>query len=104
MADVKAAWNETGEALNSLGLKLKLHYEQQRGGDADATRAEVEDAVKRLTETVKDAFEALGSAAHDPAVKADAQQVGQSLVQALNATFEEVRKNVRRPGDQPPAG
>lgn len=94
--DAKSAWHETGERFNSLGAKLKLHYEQKRGQDADQSKAEVRDALHRLTGALDDAFEAIGTAARDDAVKSDVKQVGQSLVTALGATFNQISAEVQR--------
>ena len=108
MADVKGAWNDAGEQLSGLGKTLKAHYDQQRGEDREQVRAEVRDALKRLAEAVQDAFEAMGAAAKDQAVKDNVRHVGQSVTAALGATFqeisEELRKRARRPGDEPPGG
>ena len=98
MADVRQSWNEAGERLNALGLKLKLHYEQQRD---EGEQAKVAEAVKRLADTVDDAFEALGAASKDQAVKDDIKRVGQSVTGALRTTFseasDEIRKLLKRP-------
>lgn len=96
MTDAKSAWRDTSERFSSLGTKLKLHYEQQRGADADQSKAEVRDALHKLTGALEDAFEAIGTAARDDAVKSDVKQVGQSLVSALGATFSEVSAEVQR--------
>ena len=104
MADSRAAWRDTGERLNQLGLKLKLHYEQQRGEDAERARGEVEGAVRRLVDAVQDAFESIGAAAKDQAVREDVKQVGQSLTDALNATFAEVSDQVRKVMSRPAGG
>jgi Flp pilus assembly pilin Flp len=96
MTDAKSAWHDTSERFSSLGTKLKLHYEQQRGADAEESKAEVRDALKRLSGALEDAFEAIGTAARDDAVKTDVKQVGQSLVTALGATFSEVSAEVQR--------
>jgi len=63
MADPRSAWHDASKRLSGLGLKLKLHYEQRRGEDGEQARSEVESAVKRLTDAVRDAFEAMGAAA-----------------------------------------
>jgi hypothetical protein len=96
MTDAKSAWHEAGERFGSLGTKLKLHYEQQRGQEADQTKAEVRDAMHKLTGALEDAFEAIGTAARDDAVKTDVKQVGQSLATALGATFSQVSAEVQR--------
>ncbi len=98
MTDVRKAWDEAGEALSGLALRLKLHYEQQReDGDAEAA---VESAVAKLGTALQDAFDALGAAATDEAVRNDVQQVGQSLTEALSATFAEVSDPVRKAFDR----
>jgi hypothetical protein len=96
MTDAKSAWHEAGERFSSLGGKLKLHYEQQRGQEADQAKAEVREALGKLTGALEDAFEAIGTAARDDAVKSDVKQVGQSLVTALGATFSQVSAEVQR--------
>jgi hypothetical protein len=101
MADSRSAWHDAGERLSGLGLKLKLHYEQQRGEEGEHARAEVEGAVKRLADAVQDAFEAIGAAAKDHAVRDDVKQVGQSLTDALNATFAEVSGQMRKAMSRP---
>ena len=85
MTDAKSAWHEASERFGSLGSKLKTHYELQRGQEADEAKAEVKDALHRLSGALEDAFEALGKAAKDDAVKTDVKQVGQSLATALGA-------------------
>lgn len=108
MDDVRSAWNEAADKLGGLSLKLKLHYEQQQAADREASQTEVHSAMQRLSDAVQAAFDALGAAAKDEAVKDDAKQVGQSLTQALRATFTEVSGEVRsalrrRDDDAPPA-
>jgi Flp pilus assembly pilin Flp len=98
MTDVRKAWDEAGEALSGLGLRLKLHYEQQRGDD-DAEAA-VESAVAKLGVALQDAFDALGAAASDEAVRSDVLQVGQRLTDALSVTFAEVSDPVRKAFDR----
>src|SRR5262245_56679870 len=96
MADVKAAWNDAGDKLSGLGSKLKAHYEQQHGTDSEQAQAEVRDAVKRLTEAVHDAFDAIGAAAKDQAVKDDVKQVGQAFGTAVGATFTEISEDLQK--------
>jgi Flp pilus assembly pilin Flp len=96
MTDAKSAWHETGERFSGLGAKLKLHYEQQRGQEADQAKAEVREALQKLTGALEDAFEAIGTAARDDTVKSDVKQVGQSLVTALGATFSQISAEVQR--------
>lgn len=92
---MRSTWNDAADKLGGLGLKLKLHYEQQQGPDRETAQADVQNAVRRLGDAVQVAFEALGAAAKDDAVKEDVKQVGQSLTEALRATFSEVSGEVR---------
>ncbi|MFP5336699.1 MAG: hypothetical protein ACLGIV_15440 [Actinomycetes bacterium] len=94
--DPKQAWTDTGERLGALGARLKQHYEQASGKDAETERAELASAVERLTEVVREAFDAVGEAARDPAVREDVKGVGESLGAALSASFEELRRGAGR--------
>jgi len=96
MTDAKSAWREASDRFGSLGSKLKVHYEQQRGQESEEAKAEVKDALHRLSGALEDAFEAIGKAARDDAVKTDVKQVGQSLATALGATFSEVSGELQR--------
>lgn len=93
MTNSKEAWDEVGNRVAALGLKLKLHYEQ-------AESDEVQTALRKLGDALDSAFEAVGSAVKDPAVRDDAIGVGKSLVDALGVSLqdagEELRAAVRR--------
>jgi hypothetical protein len=117
MTDARSAWSETGEQLTALGSKLGAHFENQRGPDGESAREQTQEAIKRLGDAVKDAFDAVGAAARDEAVQQDVKQVGRSLVGALDVTFRQVSEEVRKafdrsapdapaggPADEPPAG
>ena len=67
--------------------------ERSGGG---AAKAEVQEAVRRLSEAAKDVFEVLGGAAKDPNVKADVKHVGNSVSTAFAATFTEIAEQVRK--------
>jgi hypothetical protein len=75
------------------------------GSDAGAADA-LKSALKHLGEALDGVVEAVGGAAKDPAVAEDVRHVGQSLVNALSATFAdasgEIRKAFNR--DRPPSG
>ena len=96
MADVRGAWNETGDKLTELGRKLKVHYEEQHGADGQQSRDELTDAARRVGGALQDAFEAIGTAARDKSVQADVKHVGQSLVEALGATLGQASEELRR--------
>jgi hypothetical protein len=96
MTEVRAAWNETGDKLTELGHKLKVHYDSQHGAQGQQTREELTDATRRLGSAIRDAFEAIGTAARDKAVQDDVKQVGQSLAEALGATLGQAADELRR--------
>lgn len=104
---MRRAWEDAGEALSGLGLKLKLHYEQQRdevvdppGIEFDAAEKEsVETAAAKFGAALQDVFDALGEASKDDAVKVDVKNVGRTLSDALSVTFAEVSDDVRKAFD-----
>jgi hypothetical protein len=93
MADTKQAWSEVADRFGELGLKLKLHYQQ-------ASEARPEDdtmrkALEELRDSVDQAFDAVGNAVKDPAVKDDARDVAHALREALSTTFAEASEDLR---------
>jgi hypothetical protein len=92
MADAREAWEEVGDAFESLGLKLKLHVEESTGATTDG----VKQALSTFVDTMRGAVQALGDAANDPAVKEDAKRVGSAVTKAISATFDEVGESLRR--------
>ena len=95
MPEPRASWEQVGESLSGLGLKLKMHFEQA----AEAGRPEDEDKIREALKSIGDAvdqtFTALGSAARDEAVRDDARDVGRSVLAALDATFAELGDRFR---------
>jgi hypothetical protein len=63
---------------------------------SERTKADIQDAVRRLGEAAREVFEALGSAAKDPNVKDDVKQVGNSVTVAFGATFNEISEELRK--------
>ena len=92
MADPKKAWADVGDAMSALGLKLKLHTEQEMSEDDK----EITSALERLTGTVNDIFEGVGNAARDPAVRDDARTIAQAFAGAVDATIDEARNRLKK--------
>jgi hypothetical protein len=67
-----------------------------RPSGGGAAKAEVQEAVRRLSEAAKEVFEVLGGAAKDPNVKADVKHVGNSVSTAFAATFTEIADQIRK--------
>jgi hypothetical protein len=91
MNETRSAWRNASDQLSGLGRRLKAHYREQHGEENTAA-----EAVKHLAEAVQDAFDAMGTAAKDPEVKAEVKQVGQSLSHALGTTFAEASDELRK--------
>lgn len=90
--EVRAAWGKVGDELAGLGLKLKLHAEQELSDD-DVRESDA--ALERLGEALDAVVEAVQNAAEDPAVREDLAETGRRLVDALSITMDEVTKPLR---------
>ena len=86
------AWDEVGEKLGALGLKLKYHAEQAAGEE----RTTFTTAMTSLSTAIDHAFEALRVAAKDPALKDDVKSVGSALSAAVSDTLSGVGSDVRK--------
>lgn len=101
MADARGPWNEVGDRLGALALKLKMHAQEEL---SEERKAEATSAVLRFGATIQGAVEALGDAARDPAVKADAKAAGEAFTTAVTATVDEVLKALRSTSSAAPPG
>jgi hypothetical protein len=103
MAESKAAWEQVGEEFRALGRQVKEHYEQRpraqgpEGEDpAPADRRKVDEALQKLSESLEQAFGALGEAVRDPRFGEQTKKAAGSLSDALNATFAEASERFRK--------
>jgi hypothetical protein len=113
MAESKAAWDQVGQDFRALGRQVKQHYEQQprpegsgepQGGAPEdreqgpppADRRKVDDALQKLTDSLEQAFSALGDAIRDPQFGEQTRKAAGSLSDALNATFAEASERFRK--------
>ena len=123
MAESKAAWDQVGQEFRALGRQVKQRYEESRpepekpgaplrgslvdkedGEETAEPRAEVppadrrkvDDALQRLTESLDQAFSALGDAVRDPQVGEQTKKAATSLSDALTATFAEASERFRK--------
>ena len=95
MTEIRDSWRDVAAKAEAIGLKLRLHLEQEDQAEADTpsggpatggTRA----AIDELGAKLKDAIEAFGAAAKDPAVRSDVADMGSLLKDALVTTFNAV--------------
>jgi hypothetical protein len=109
MAESKAAWDQVGEDFKALGRHVKQHYDQrprppaaegQPSGEESTTppadRRKVDEALQKLTESLEQAFSALGDAVRDPQVGEQTKKAANSLSDALTATFAEASERFRK--------
>jgi hypothetical protein len=106
MAESKAAWDRVGEDFKALGRQVKQHYDDrpkperpqaaEGQGQQAADRRKVDDALQKLTESLDQAFSALGDAVRDPQVGEQTRKAASSLSDALNATFAEASERFRK--------
>ena len=112
MAENKAAWDKVGEDFRALGRQVKQHYDQRprpeepgepqggapenREGTPPADRRKVDEALQKLTESLEQAFSALGDAVRDPQVGEQTRKAAGSLSDALTATFAEASERFRK--------
>jgi len=93
--DARDAWKDVATKVESLGLKLKLHLEQEQDAEVqDRVEGETKNAFDELSGTVTDAFDAFGNAAKDDAVHSDVQDIAELIKQALIETFQAVGAEV----------
>jgi len=91
--DIRRAWAIVGGELASLGLKLKLHAEQEFSND---DLRESEAMIERIGEAVEAAVDAVENAVDDPAVREDLAEAGRSLADALSVTIKEASRQIGR--------
>jgi hypothetical protein len=81
-------WNEIGDRLQGLGLKLKLHFEQSGPNEWPA-------ALNKLGAAVEDLFKTAGNAVQDEAVRSDVRDVGHMLAGAVTNTLGTTTNEIR---------
>jgi hypothetical protein len=86
-------WTDVANRLDALALKLKMHFEQTGS-------AEAKEALRKLGDTVNEAFEAAGNAVRDDAVRADVREAGRLFADAVSATFAKVTGEVKEKVDR----
>ena len=105
MAESRAAWDQVGEDFKALGRQVKQHYDQrprpegpedQEKAAPAADRRKVDEALQKLTESLEQAFSALGDAVRDPQVGEQTKKAAGSLSDALTATFAEAGERFRK--------
>ncbi len=95
MAETQDKWRDVISKMEGLGLKLKLHLEQEKDSTDESSKpGDTKAALDELGAKLQDAFNSMGSAAKDPAVKTDVKDIGTSLKDAMMQTFSAVGAHV----------
>ncbi len=87
-------WIDVKSKVEGLGLKLKLHLQQEDDEAGEREPGSTKAAFDDLGERLEDAFEAFGNAAKDPAVRADVREIGLMLKDAMRDTMSGVGAEV----------
>jgi hypothetical protein len=103
MAESKANWDQVGEDFRALGRQVKQHYDEQTKEQPEAGRAapsadrrKVDETLQKLTDSLEQAFSALGDVIRDPQFGEQTKKAAGSLSDALNATFAEASERFKK--------
>ena len=91
MTAANTAWNDVGDRLSALCLKLKLHAKEELSEEDLAGKAGFDKLRAVLDETI----DAIEDAYEDEAVRADARDAGRAFVDALDATLKDATSRMR---------
>ena len=95
--DTRIAWDVVADRLESLGLKLKLHFEQAESSHHPVE--EVSNAFARLGTAIESSFASIGTAVKDPAIRDDANSFATALGDALADTFSRASQELAGAAD-----
>jgi hypothetical protein len=87
----KPQWTQVGDHFAELGKKVKEHYDREQ-----TDPIEVHDALGRVSETARCAFDALGEAARDKGVHDQARTAFKSLADAIDATIRDLKERAQK--------
>ena len=88
-------WQEVKDKVEGLGLKLKLHLDQEHDETDDTrTAGDTRAAIEEMSTKLQEALNGFGNAAKDPAIRADMKDLGELLRDAMNETFSTVGAEV----------
>ena len=104
MAESRAHWDRVGQEFRTLGRQVKQHYDEQpqkeqpEAGQAapSAESRKVDETLQKLTDSLEQAFSALGDTFRDPQFGEQTRKAANSLSDALNATFAEASERFRK--------
>ncbi len=95
MAEMQESWKEVASKAEALGLKLKLHLEQEKDEAEPREPGDTKALIDDITNRLNDAFDSVGNAAKDAAVHDDVKDMGRLFRDALVTTFNTVGAEVK---------
>src|SRR5437870_1128507 len=98
--DARKAWGEVGKRFAEVGRRVGERY-RSLGGDRGETAGQagkaVNDAVQNVVRQLDHAFTSVGDTLRDPEAKDSLQKAVRTFGQALEATFSEAARRLRKP-------
>lgn len=91
MTTTHDAWNQVGDRLSALLLKLKLHAQEEMSEEDRSAM----DGLEKVRAVFAEAMDAIGDATKDEAVREDARQAGRAFIDAMEATSKAVQERIR---------
>lgn len=95
MAEMQESWKDVASKAEALGLKLKLHLEQEKDESEPREPGDTKALIDDFTARLNDAFDSVGNAAKDTAVHDDVKDMGRLFRDALVTTFNTVGAEVK---------
>lgn len=94
MADTTEAWARVSDRLSALALKVKLHAQEELSDEDLKSKV----GFEKVRTVVNEAMDGIQDAYEDEAVRADARDLGQAFVDAIDATIHDVQRRLRSDG------
>jgi hypothetical protein len=94
MADATDAWARVSDRLSALALKVKLHAQEELSDEDLKSKV----GFEKVRAVVNEAMDGIQDAYADEAVRADARDLGQAFVDAIDATIRDVQQRLRSDG------
>jgi hypothetical protein len=81
-------WKAVGDKVEELSQKVRTHLAQTDTSD-------LSQALDNIGKTVREAFDAAGAAVRDDAVRSDVREFGRLLGDAVSATFNRAKSDIK---------
>jgi hypothetical protein len=89
-------WKAVGDEIESLALKLKLHFEQATAESAHQMKG----AAEAVADSIGTAFDGLHAAVNDPAVQQDIKDAAMDLRDAVSNALSQLSVRIDAVSDK----